>query len=105
MLIPTPKQVDAAVCEIPLGAVSTPALIRQVLAARCGADTTCPLCVGIFLRISAEAAAERSERGSLDVTPYWRVVDGKGRHYAKWPGGREGQDAILQAELGPLTLS
>jgi len=100
MLIPTPRQIESAVREIPAGAVSSPKLIRQTLAKRFGADTTCPLCTGIFLRISAEAAEEMRQAGSSEITPYWRVVDQKGRHNAKFPGGTEAQAAMLENEIG-----
>ena len=98
MLIPTPRQVDALIREIPKGAVTTPKLMRKTLANRYGADNTCPLCVGIFLRISAEAAEEQRQQGVEDITPYWRVVTEKGKHYPKLPGGADGQGALLESE-------
>jgi hypothetical protein len=99
MLIPTPRQIDEIIKEIPSGAVSTPQLLRSTLAKRHGADTTCPLCAGIFLRIAAEAADEQRSEGKSDITPYWRVVDKKGRHFPKLPGGRDSQAALLAAEI------
>jgi len=98
MLIPTPRQIEALIREIPIGAVSTPKLMRAELAKRFGADTTCPLCTGIFIRISAEAAEEQRQQGAEQITPYWRVVDQKGRHNPKLPGGVEGQDRLLADE-------
>ncbi|MDR3687881.1 MAG: MGMT family protein [Fimbriimonas sp.] len=99
LLVPTPKQVDAIIREIPPGAVSSVKLIRRALARRLGAESTCPLCTGIFIRIAAEVADEERASGNEWVTPYWRVVDGRGKHMPKLPGGREGQASLLQAEV------
>ncbi len=99
LLIPTPLQLDDLVRLIPPGAVSTPRLLRESLAKTFGADKTCPLCTGIFLRISAEAAHESLDAGIKDVTPYWRVVDAKGKHNPKWPGGCEFQSSMLDREI------
>ncbi len=102
LLIPTPRQIESLVREIPLGAVSNPKLMRATLAKRLGADHTCPLCMGIFLRIAAEACEESARLGLTRHTPYWRVVDQKGKHFPKWPGGTDGQKAILDQELKDL---
>lgn len=102
MLVPTPRQIDALVKEIPKGAVSSPKMLRRTLAQRFGAETTCPLCTGIFLRIAAEAAIEQRSEGIAEVTPYWRVVDEKGRHNPKLPGGETDQAALLKNDLAEL---
>ena len=41
-----------------------------------GADRTCPLTTGIFLRIVAEAAWEELQAGADPgaITPFWRVI-------------------------------
>jgi len=102
MLIPTPRQIDSLMREIPVGAVSSVRLLGQALAKRHGADITCPLCTGMFVRIAAEAAEEQRRAGEKEITPYWRVVDKKGRHNPKWPGGEEGQSALLEDEVRSL---
>lgn len=98
MLVPTPRMIELMVQEIPDGAVTTAHLIRKTLARRYGAETTCPLCTGIFLRLTAEAAAEAEAAGEQNVSPYWRVVDQKGKPNAKYPGGIDGQMMLLEDE-------
>ena len=99
MVVPTPRQIESLVKEIPTAAVTNSKLIRMTLANRLGAGTTCPLCTGIFLRITAEAAEEQRALGNKEIAPYWRVVDAKGRHNPKYPGGSDGQDALLASEI------
>ena len=72
LLIPTPNMVKEYVLAIPAGETKTTLEMRADLAASHEADTTCPLCAGIFLRIVAEAAHEAGE----DV-PVWRMIDAK----------------------------
>ncbi|MEI7578158.1 MAG: hypothetical protein WCK51_14810 [Armatimonadota bacterium] len=72
LLIPTPMMVMGYVNSIPLGESRTAQQMRADLAAQNDADTTCPLCSGIFLRIVAEAAHETG----ADV-PVWRIIDAK----------------------------
>jgi hypothetical protein len=72
--------------------------IRGRLAEEHGADDTCPLCAGIFLRIAAEVAEEDLGRGVADITPYWRVLKGDGRLNEKFPGGVKAQAARLEEE-------
>jgi alkylated DNA nucleotide flippase Atl1 len=95
LLIPVPLDVDAMIRRIPEGRVMTTGELRKELARQFGADTTCPLCTGMFVRIAAEAA---EERGGYDKTPYWRVVSDKGRLNPKLPGGVEAQAAALRRE-------
>lgn len=98
LLIPTPLQVDAVVRTIPKGKLTTSARIRAKLAQDHDATTACPLCTGIFLRISAEASEEDAASGRKDVTPYWRVVGEDGALHPKFPGGPESQARRLRAE-------
>ena len=60
-LIPTPRVVDAYIRAIPSGSSRTIGDMRETLAKQHGADFTCPLTSGIFLRIVAEAAHEACE--------------------------------------------
>lgn len=77
MLIATPRIIDAYVRHIRKGKSGTLAKMRKDLALEYGADYTCPVTSGIFLRIVSEAAHEQIEKGiSLTkVTPFWRVID------------------------------
>lgn len=61
------------------GNTRKPEEVRADLAVRHGADATCPLTTGIFLRIIAEVALEDLAAGATleSVTPFWRVVDPK----------------------------
>jgi len=98
MLIPKPLDVDALVRQIQRGKLATVDQIRERLARDFGADLTCPLTTGIFLRIAAEAAEEDLQRGERNITPYWRVIKGDGSLNEKLPGGIEAQAARLREE-------
>ncbi len=98
LLIPKPLDVDALVRKVEKGKLVTLGQIRGRLAGEHGADDTCPLCAGIFLRIAAEAAEEDSSKGVADITPYWRALKGDGRLNEKFPGGVEAQAARLEEE-------
>ena len=77
MLIPTPKIIDDYIKSIPKGVVVSVQTMRQDLALANGADFTCPLTAGIFLRIVAELAYEKhlKTKKLKGITPFWRVVD------------------------------
>lgn len=94
LLIPTPLDVDAAIRRVPKGHVMTVGELRRYLAEEFGADTTCPMCIGMFLRIAAEASEERGR----DKSPYWRIVKDDGGMNPKLPGGEEAQAKKLRAE-------
>jgi len=87
MLIPRPLEVDSLIRRVRKGKLVRPAEIRQRLAVNNGADVTCPLTTGIFIRIAAEAAEEDRKNGKKNVTPYWRVIRDDGTLYEKFPGG------------------
>jgi len=98
MLIPKPLDVDAMIRKVPRGKVITLTEIREKLASAAGADVTCPMVAGMFVRIAAEAAAEEMQAGKSRVTPYWRVVRDDGRLLEKLPGGPTEQARHLEAE-------
>lgn len=104
LLIPTPLDVDAEIRRSHAGELLTSRIIRARLADRFGADTTCPLCTGIFTRIAAETAAEDEREGRGDVTPYWRVVGENGELNPKFPGGVPAQARRLLEEGHKITL-
>lgn len=76
MLIATPQLVSDYIREIPLGTFVDTPTIRRDLALTHGADYTCPVTTGIFLRIVAEAAFEEMLSGKPveEVTPFWRAI-------------------------------
>ena len=77
MLIPTAKIVDRFIRAIPEGRSTDYRALRAALARQYGAEVTCPITTGIFLRIVAEAAWEAYENGAGidEITPVWRVLD------------------------------
>ena len=77
MFIATPELVKEVVDTIPSGASLTMPELRAKLAQQHGADSTCPLTAGIFLRIISECALEDLAQGEQKVTPFWRAVDPK----------------------------
>jgi alkylated DNA nucleotide flippase Atl1 len=98
LVIPAPKEVDAAMRRVPKGKVTTIDHIRRMLAEQHGASTGCPITTGIFARIAAGAAAEDIAEGRRRVTPYWRTLKSEGEVNPKYPGGVEDQKARLEAE-------
>lgn len=98
MLIPTPKLVDALIQKVPKGRLVTVSELRRKLASDFGADVTCPLTTGIFVRIAAEAAEEDRANGRKRITPYWRVIRDDGAMNEKFPGGVAQQIRYLRAE-------
>ena len=98
LLIPKPLDVDALMRKVQKGKLITLDQIRRRLAKDYGADSTCPLCTGIFLRIAAEAAEEDLTKGATEITPYWRTLKADGRLNEKFPGGVEAQAARLEEE-------
>jgi len=101
MLVPTPLLVDALTRKIPRGKLLTVKDLREKLARDFGADLTCPLATGWFIRIVAEAAEEDLREGRKkpeEVTPYWRVIKSNGSLNDKFPGGAEAQARHLREE-------
>lgn len=76
MFIATPEIIDAYIRKIPEGRQVGVKTMRKDLALEYGAEYTCPLTTGIFLRIVAEAAYEQYlETQSIEhLTPFWRVI-------------------------------
>lgn len=97
MLISSPTAIDAVVREVPEGKVVAMSALVARLAKDAGADTTCPVTTGIFLRIVAECA-ELDRTEGKEAAPYWRVLKSKGRLNSKCPGGVFAQAKLLEAE-------
>ena len=98
MVIPKPLDVDALIRRVPKGKIATVLQLREELAKRNRVDVACPLCTGIFVRISAEAAEEERQAGKKSGTPYWRVISSDGRLNPKFPGGVVQQRRMLSTE-------
>ena len=98
ILVPTPLMADEAIRTVRKGKLITHGRLRQHLARPHKADSTCPMTLGIFLRIISEAAEEDRRDGKKRITPYWRVVKDDGSLNPKYPGGTEAHAALLEAE-------
>ena len=71
MLISSPEKITDFIYTIPKGSFFTIKELRRGLALKAGADKTCPVTTGIFLRMAIEQNKD-------DVNfPYWRVIDEK----------------------------
>lgn len=77
MFIATPQLIDGYVKQLKKGAHVNIKTLRKDLALQHGADYTCPVTTGIFLRIVAEAAYENLQQGTpvSKLTPFWRVIE------------------------------
>jgi len=75
------------------------------------ADSTCPMTLGIFLRIISEAAEEDRLNGKNmsraqsreRITPYWRVIKDDGSLNPKFAGGVESHAKLLRKEGHKIT--
>ena len=75
MLIPTPLIIQEYINHIESGNVSDIKKMRNDLAIEYGADFTCPLTTGIFLRIVAEYNYENLSKKDFEICPFWRIID------------------------------
>jgi len=99
MLISSPAVIESKVKEIPKGMILTTPELREMMAKEHGANFSCPMTTGIFLRMVAEANEEDLQKDShTEMAPYWRVVGEKGELNPKFPGGMEAQAEKLEAE-------
>lgn len=85
LLLPTPLLVAAEIAQVPRGATITVAQLRARLAQRFGAERTCPLMTGIFVKIIAGAVAEDLTQGRKPRWPVWRLVNDSGMLSTTWP--------------------
>lgn len=104
MLIPTPKMIDETIQNIPTGMLVTLSGLQDSLATQAGADYTCPMTTGIFLRIVAEAAEMEREQGKQDLAPWWRVIRDDGTMNEKMPGRGALQETMLADEGHSLDI-
>jgi alkylated DNA nucleotide flippase Atl1 len=98
ILVPTPLMADEVIRKVRKGKLMTSGQIRKILAKKSDADSTCPMTLGIFLRIISEAAEEDRLNGKKQITPYWRVVKDDGSLNPKYPGGVEAHAKLLRKE-------
>ena len=98
VVIPAPREVDAAMRKVRRGKLTTIDQIRQALAEKHGATIACPMTTGIFAWIAAHAADEAEGAGRKRITPYWRTLKAGGQLNPKYPGGERNLAARLRAE-------
>jgi hypothetical protein len=98
VVVPAPREVDAAMRKVPKGKVVTINDIRDHLARTHRATIGCPLTTGIFAWIAAHAAEEAAAEGIKRITPYWRTLKAGGELNPKFPGGVAKLKARLEAE-------
>lgn len=98
VLVPAPLDTDAVIRRVRKGKLITVNQIREKLAGQFKTDSTCPMTVGIFLRIISEFAEEQRHVGKKRITPYWRVLKVDGSLNPKYPGGVDAQAERLKAE-------
>jgi alkylated DNA nucleotide flippase Atl1 len=98
VVVPAPREVDAAMRRVPKGRVVTINEIRAHLARKHRATIGCPLTTGIFAWIAAHAAEEAAADGLKHITPYWRTLKSGGELNPKFPGGVAALKARLEAE-------
>ena len=80
MLIPSPKIIQEYIYPIAHGTVKDVQRMRKDLASKYGADFTCPLTTGIFLKIVAEYNHEQMiQNPGEPICPFWRVIDPNGK--------------------------
>ena len=71
ILISSPEKISEFIFKIPKGSYLSIKELRRELALKAGADNTCPVTTGIFLRLAIEQNKD-------DVNfPYWRAIDEK----------------------------
>tara|TARA_B100000029_G_scaffold516783_1_gene634164 strand:- start:8184 stop:8600 length:417 start_codon:yes stop_codon:yes gene_type:complete len=98
MLIPTPKDLNKLVMDIPIGSFLFTREIRKKLAKNNNAEMTCPLVTGICMRIISEAAFEEYQRhNKIDkISPFWRIVEPDSKLANKLTCGK---DFIVQKQF------
>jgi hypothetical protein len=98
MFVATPQLVNNYIKQIAKGSKQTVQNMRKDLALGNGADYTCPVSTGIFLRIVAEANYEQYQQtNSLkNITPFWRIIEPNSALAKKLSFG---QDFIIKQRL------
>lgn len=98
MVIPAPREVDAAIKTVKKRKLATAREVAAHIARRHGTTVCCPVTTGIFSWIAAHAAHEAELMGKKTITPYWRVLKSGGELNDKYPGGIADVKRRLEAE-------
>jgi hypothetical protein len=78
LVIFAPIEVDELMRQVPKGKLLAINEIRAALAKKHGATIGCPLTTGIFALITARAAEEQKQQGTIDIALYWRTLKAGG---------------------------
>jgi len=97
MLLPCPATVAALIKRIPEHKVLTTDLLRKQLANQFNVQGTCPVTTKKALQVIANDTRNR--------VAYWRVIKQNGELNAIFPGGVEGQAALLRQEGFAIDMS
>jgi len=85
------RKLDLLVAEeiarVPAGATLSVSQLRSRLAKRFGAERTCPLMTGMFVKILAGVVAEDLAQRRQPRWPVWRLVNDNGTLSTTWPLG------------------
>jgi hypothetical protein len=85
LLLPTPLLVAEEIARVPAGATLSVSQLRSRLAGRFGAERTCPLMTGMFVKILAGVVAEDLAQRRQPRWPVWRLVNDNGTLSTTWP--------------------
>lgn len=102
MLIPTPLMIQDYINQIKSGNISAIETMRNDLAIEYGADFTCPMTTGIFLKIVAEYNYENRSQKDFQICPFWRIIDPNSKLAGKLSFGAA---FLLQQRKGKQPLS
>ena len=98
IVIPSPREVDALMRQVPESRLTTVLQISERIASRHGTTIACTVTTGIFAGMAAQAAREDELAGASAATPYWRTLKANGELNPKYPGGIEQVMNRLEAE-------
>jgi alkylated DNA nucleotide flippase Atl1 len=90
MLLPSPATVAALIEKIPEHKLITTGLLCKILADTFKVRGTCP--------VTTQKALQAIVHDSSKNVAYWRVINTNGGLVARFPGGAEGQAALLRKE-------
>ena len=90
MLLPSPATVAALIEKIPEHKLITAGLLCKILADTFKVRGTCP--------VTTQKALQAIVHDSSKNVAYWRVINTNGGLVARFPGGAEGQAALLRKE-------
>lgn len=95
MLIANPMEYNDIMSRVPQGKIITMDKVKEFLARKHNAGTTCSLTAGIFSNTVAYASEERK---GVNPVCWWRTLKSGGELNEKYPGGIDNQKLMLETE-------